>query len=65
MRLFLRRLKNQLFYEFSLVQIMTPNPDCVSEDISIVDALHAMHDGKFHHLPVVDKGENNPAKIGK
>lgn len=35
---------------------MTPNPECVSIDTPIVDALHTMHDGKFLHLPVLDKG---------
>lgn len=35
---------------------MTPNPECATVDTPIVDALHIMHDGKFLHLPVVDKG---------
>lgn len=35
---------------------MTPNPDCASVDTTILDALHMMHDGKFLHLPVTDKG---------
>jgi len=35
---------------------MTPNPECVTVDTSIVDALHTMHDGRFLHLPVVDRG---------
>lgn len=35
---------------------MTPNPECATIDTPIVDALHTMHDGKFLHLPVVDKG---------
>ena len=38
------------------VQIMTPNPECATVDTPIVDALHTMHDGKFLHLPVVDRG---------
>jgi len=36
---------------------MTPNPDCASVDTTILDALHMMHDGKFLHLPVIDKGD--------
>ncbi|KAL0291626.1 UNVERIFIED_CONTAM: CBS domain-containing protein CBSCBSPB1 [Sesamum calycinum] len=32
-----------------------PNPECATVDTPIVDALHTMHDGKFLHLPVVDK----------
>lgn len=36
---------------------MTPNPECATVDTPIVDALHTMHDGKFLHLPVVDRGK--------
>ncbi|KAL9243390.1 hypothetical protein vseg_017284 [Gypsophila vaccaria] len=36
-------------------KVMTPNPECVTVDTPIVDALHNMHDGKFLHLPVVDR----------
>lgn len=36
---------------------MTPNPECATLDTSILDALHIMHDGKFLHLPVVDRGK--------
>ncbi|GJT21611.1 CBS domain-containing protein CBSCBSPB1-like protein [Tanacetum coccineum] len=42
--------------ESTLVEkVMTPNPDCATIDTPIVDALHTMHDGKFLHLPVVDR----------
>ncbi|MED6216644.1 CBS domain-containing protein cbscbspb1, variant 2 [Stylosanthes scabra] len=34
---------------------MTPNPECAKVDTPIVDALHTMQDGKFLHLPVLDK----------
>ncbi|KAJ8426705.1 hypothetical protein Cgig2_020692 [Carnegiea gigantea] len=37
-------------------RVMTPNPECVTVDTSIVDALHTMHDGRFLHLPVLDRG---------
>ncbi|ERN09863.1 CBS domain-containing protein CBSCBSPB5 isoform X1 [Amborella trichopoda] len=40
----------------SVDKVMTPNPECATVDTPIVDALHIMHDGKFLHLPVVDKG---------
>lgn len=40
-----------------LVQVMTPNPECAGLDTTLVDALHTMHDGKFLHLPVTDRGE--------
>ncbi|EFJ25849.1 hypothetical protein SELMODRAFT_149040 [Selaginella moellendorffii] len=36
-------------------KVMTPNPECVTLETTIVDALHTMHDGKFLHLPVVDQ----------
>ncbi|KAL7223892.1 hypothetical protein ACSBR1_025369 [Camellia fascicularis] len=36
-------------------KVMTPNLECATVDTPIVDALHIMHDGKFLHLPVVDK----------
>ncbi|MCH96151.1 CBS domain-containing protein CBSCBSPB3-like, partial [Trifolium medium] len=42
--------------ELTLVEkVMTPNPDCATLDTTILDALHMMHDGKFLHLPVVDR----------
>ncbi|PPD72313.1 hypothetical protein GOBAR_DD30788 [Gossypium barbadense] len=36
-------------------KVMTPNPECAKVETSILDALHIMHDGKFLHLPVLDK----------
>ncbi|KAH6557887.1 hypothetical protein KP509_1Z088200 [Ceratopteris richardii] len=36
-------------------KVMTFNPECATLDTTILDALHTMHDGKFLHLPVVDK----------
>ena len=36
---------------------MTPNPECATVDTPIVDALHTMHDGKFLHIPVLDRGK--------
>ncbi|XVF49596.1 hypothetical protein PTKIN_Ptkin04bG0025800 [Pterospermum kingtungense] len=36
-------------------KVMTPNPECATVDTPIVDALHTMHDGKFLHLPVLDR----------
>ncbi|XP_028080977.1 CBS domain-containing protein CBSCBSPB5-like, partial [Camellia sinensis] len=36
-------------------KVMTPNPEYATVDTPIVDALHIMYDGKFLHLPVVDK----------
>lgn len=36
---------------------MTPNPECATLETTILDALHIMHDRKFLHIPVLDKGE--------
>ncbi|KAL5074950.1 hypothetical protein RYX36_013934 [Vicia faba] len=46
-------------------KVMTPNPECTVIDTPIVDALHIMHDGKFLHLPVVDKGKVTIYGMGK
>ncbi|KAH9318326.1 hypothetical protein KI387_020095, partial [Taxus chinensis] len=52
----MRVVAQNLSPESTLVEkIMTPNPECVTNDTTIVDALHVMHDGKFLHLPVVDR----------
>lgn len=39
-------------------KVMTLDPECVTIDTPIVDALHTMHDGRFLHLPVVDRDGN-------
>ncbi|KAH9611700.1 hypothetical protein KSS87_016071 [Heliosperma pusillum] len=36
-------------------KVMTPNPECATVDTPIVDALNTMHNGKFLHLPVLDR----------
>lgn len=52
----MRVVAQNLSPESTLVEkVMTPNPECVTIDTTIVDALHIMHDGKFLHLPVVDR----------
>ncbi|KAL0429616.1 UNVERIFIED_CONTAM: CBS domain-containing protein CBSCBSPB1 [Sesamum radiatum] len=52
----MRVIAQDLPPESTLVEkVMTPNPECATIDSPIVDALHIMHDGKFLHLPVVDK----------
>ena len=38
------------------LKVMTAHPDCATLDTSILDALHIMHDGKFLHIPVLDRG---------
>ncbi|KAF9619301.1 hypothetical protein IFM89_006488 [Coptis chinensis] len=52
----MRVIAQNLTPESTLVEkVMTPNPECATVDTPIVDALHTMHDGKFLHLPVVDR----------
>ncbi|KAL2457272.1 CBS domain-containing protein CBSCBSPB5 [Forsythia ovata] len=52
----MRVIAQDLLPESTLVEkVMTPNPECATVDTSIVNALHTMHDGKFLHLPVVDR----------
>ncbi|KAK8958416.1 CBS domain-containing protein CBSCBSPB1 [Platanthera guangdongensis] len=42
----------------SVEEVMTANPECGTIDTPILDALHTMHNGKFLHLPVVDREGN-------
>ncbi|KAI4343598.1 hypothetical protein L6164_010932 [Bauhinia variegata] len=52
----MRVIAQNLPPESTLVEkVMTSNPECATIDTPIVDALHTMHDGKFLHLPVVDR----------
>lgn len=52
----MRVVAQNLSPELTLVEkVMTVNPECATLDTTILDALHIMHDGKFLHLPVVDK----------
>ncbi|KAF9608407.1 hypothetical protein IFM89_009773 [Coptis chinensis] len=54
----MRVVAQNLSPELTLVEkVMTPNPECATMETTILDALHIMHDGKFLHLPVVDKGK--------
>ena len=39
-----------------LAEAMTPNPVTITPDSSAIDALRAMSDGGFRHLPVVENG---------
>lgn len=54
--LLMRVVAQNLSPELTLVEkVMTPNPECVNVDSTILEALHIMHDGKFLHLPVMEK----------
>ncbi|PWA83278.1 CBS / octicosapeptide/Phox/Bemp1 (PB1) domains-containing protein [Artemisia annua] len=57
--LLMRVVAQNLPPELTLVEkVMTPNPEYATVDTTILEALHIMHDGKFLHLPVVDKDGN-------
>ncbi|XP_047318710.1 CBS domain-containing protein CBSCBSPB3-like [Impatiens glandulifera] len=52
----LRVVAQNLSPELTMVEkVMTRNPECATIDTTILEALHIMHDGKFLHLPVMDK----------
>ncbi|KAG2329145.1 hypothetical protein Bca4012_021258 [Brassica carinata] len=52
----MRVVAQNLSPETILVEkVMTPSPESVSLETTILDALHTMHDGKFLHLPVLDR----------
>ncbi len=40
----------------TLAQAMTPNPTTITPESRAIDALRAMNDGGFRHLPVVENG---------
>ena len=37
-----------------VADVMTPNPDSVTPDLPVLEALQQMHECKYLHLPVVD-----------
>lgn len=41
----------------AVASVMTPNPDCVSPDLTPLDALKDMYDHKYLHLPVRETDE--------
>jgi len=40
-----------------LADVMTGNPDTVAPRLTAIEALRAMQDGGYRHLPVVDRGK--------
>uniref|UniRef100_A0A803L4W8 CBS domain-containing protein CBSCBSPB3 n=1 Tax=Chenopodium quinoa TaxID=63459 RepID=A0A803L4W8_CHEQI len=52
----MRVVAQNLSPELTLVEkVMTSNPECANLETTILEALHIMHDGKFLHLPVLDR----------
>ena len=40
-----------------LAAVMTPNPDTIAPERTAIDALRAMSDGGYRHLPIVADGK--------
>ncbi|KAJ8752617.1 hypothetical protein K2173_005506 [Erythroxylum novogranatense] len=60
----MRVIAQNISPDVNLVEkVMTPNPECATTDTPIVDALHIMNDGKFLHLPVLDRDGNVVAVV--
>ena len=45
-----------------LAQAMTPNPVTITPESPAIDALRAISDGGFRHLPVVEDGRDRLAR---
>ncbi len=43
--------------ETTLAAAMTPNPDTIAPERTAIDALRAMSDGGYRHLPIVAQGK--------
>ena len=57
-----RAVAKELDLDYTEVsQVMTPNPEAVSPDMTVLEALQAMHDHKFLTLPVC---ETNGTVVG-
>jgi len=49
-------LKNRSSHDTPVGDIMTANPVTVSPDATVHHCMESMTEGRFRHLPVVDKG---------
>jgi CBS domain-containing protein len=49
-------LKNRSSHDTPVGDIMTANPVTVSSDVTVHHCMEVMTEGRFRHLPVVDKG---------
>lgn len=50
-----RSVDAHLDAEFSLEQLMTPDPECIDDHATVRKAAEILAEGPFHALPVVDK----------
>lgn len=44
-------------HTFKLADAMTPNPDTIAPERTVIDALRTMCDCGYRHLPIVDNGK--------
>ncbi|KAG2562004.1 hypothetical protein PVAP13_8KG146400 [Panicum virgatum] len=44
-------------------KVMTPDPECATVDMPILDALRTMQERKFLHLPVMDRGASSQKNV--
>jgi CBS domain-containing protein len=44
-------------HAFKLADAMTPNPDTITSDRTVIDALRTMCDCGYRHLPIVENGK--------
>ena len=49
-------LKSKLSNETPVLQIMTPEPICISPSDTVANCMQMMSDNRFRHLPVKDEG---------
>jgi CBS domain-containing protein len=49
-----RVVAKELKPDFTSVEsVMTPNPDTIADSMTVLDALHQMHENKYLHIPVL------------
>ncbi len=50
-----RVIAGRLSSDTPLTDVMTRNPRVIGQDWSVANVIHAMHEGGFRHMPVVDE----------
>ena len=47
----------------TVADIMTRNPRCVAPEMKVADAVLIMIERGFRHLPIVDRGRQDPGRV--